>query len=189
MGKDGKGHICFRMDYDTVNVTVNGSWGVNMTNDPDYSKCPTKGQKTFVFAAETTLSNKERATLTFNFTNTSSGIQLASLTVKVKDNKESLNVTGNYNLQHGENTSYACNTTFTYTAINNTKTSLVMKDVQVQAFIPAGQTGFSQPSDAWCPGAAKKRSKKVGLIVGAVLTGLALFGIVGFAFSRCRSRT
>lgn len=88
------------------------------------------------------------------------------------------------------NQSFDCHYNFSFTKNETKKVSHVsIKNLRIQPFIPAAQKDFSpaSSSNSACPANASKSTKTIGLIVGGVLTGLALFGIIGFAISRCRS--
>jgi hypothetical protein len=92
------------------------------------------------------------------------------------------------------NSSFLCSYNFTYTNGSasvpaKVAPSISIINLQVQPFMPPAAKDFDAPGNsASCPGSSGSKSTKIiGLIVGGVLTGLALIGIVGFAISRCRT--
>eukprot|EP01147_Barroeca_monosierra_P003636 gene3636-6215_t len=84
---------------------------------------------------------------------------------------------GDFDMAMDYQTSYKCKYNFTYSTndtVNGMRMNISIYNVHVQPFLPKGQNKFSDSV------------KRIGLIVGGALTGLAFLGIIIFSIAACR---
>eukprot|EP00049_Salpingoeca_infusionum_P016053 m.321554 g.321554 ORF g.321554 m.321554 type:complete len:269 (-) comp16000_c0_seq1:250-1056(-) len=127
--------------------------------------------------------------------NTDMSAALSAITVNVEAPKYKMLAVftsfGWLDLAMDNGTSYACAQNISYTTNMttphlNSNASISFTGIQLEAFLNQPQTSFSPvDDDVYCPPDDAK-IKKIGLVVGGTLSGLALLGIIIFTIGKCR---
>eukprot|EP00730_Choanoeca_flexa_P017833 TRINITY_DN8625_c0_g2_i6.p1 TRINITY_DN8625_c0_g2~~TRINITY_DN8625_c0_g2_i6.p1 ORF type:complete len:340 (+),score=96.18 TRINITY_DN8625_c0_g2_i6:36-1055(+) len=178
------GTVCLRFDYDNITIQY-----------PDLNVAVGSDDVTGICTANVSqitlgVKGKLPISVVFTFSHNATTAQLEAVTALLNTTTYTINATSDNAFAASLNNSYQCNATFAYEAPKHAA-KVVVTDVEVEAFMPSSAKGVFSPadSDIVCPANTDKSSKKIGLIVGGIITGLALFGIVLFAVTRCRGKS